>query len=52
MRFLEVVVALAIEDPSESCVSRNTGPFRGVSSVVFLLSSLCFIIRIGYTFKS
>ena len=37
--------------PSESCVTQNTGPFSGVSSMVFLLSSLCFIKRINFKFK-
>ena len=37
--------------PLESCVTQNFEPFSGVSSMIFLLSSLCFITRIGYKFK-
>ena len=51
---VEVLVATAFTkryQPLESCVSQNTGPFSGVSSMVFLLPSLCFLTRISYKFK-
>ena len=48
---VEVLVPTAVTKryhPAESCVTQNTGSFSDTSSMLFLLSSLCFITRIGH----
>ena len=48
---VEVLVPTAVTKRyhhAESCVTQNTGSFSDTSSMLFLLSSLCFITRIGH----